>query len=235
MADGVDVTPGSGTRIATRLVNGKHYQRITGDLAYFQGETHLGDRVDQSPADNGGHALSSGAAGTLISTPENCQLANASLDHGSLSTTTWVGNYAQGQGLVELVHFDVITNVKFFPYKERENCVLGAVFFSGGFTPSTAWTTGTTITLAANEQHQIRSIVMMRPVHAVEIGGVYRYTFRERTGRSRVFIPVLGSNNLQFALILTGTITWTDGTNRDAAGAGKNNMVWQAVIDRTAV
>ena len=233
MADGVDVTPGSGTRMATRLVDGKHYQRITGDLAYFQGETHLGDRVGQS-ADNGDRELDSSAAGILISTPEKCRLTNASLDHGTLNTNTWVGRYTQG--MVELVHFDIITNVQFFT-TYREDCNLGAVFFSGEFTPATPWATGSTITLTAGEQHQIRSMVMMRPVHIKRVGGVFRYTFRERTGRSRLFIPVLDSgNDLQFALILTdGRVDWSVGTKRNPPMAGANRMVWQAVIDRTAL
>ena len=217
MADSFNMTPGSGAQIATRLVDNKHHQRVTGDLIYFEDTVHLG-------TNSGATALGSGAVGTLVTDVIN--LVNVSLENGTDNPS------GSDNGLVELVDIDLITNVDF-------GTNLGVMFLSRNQEAGNTLTVGSAVAIHDDNRDKVLTILPLYPVIGTKIGGLYNYTFQMQQGRHRTFMSTKGTattygKDLIMAFFLHTAITsWTG--KRDTAAMDANPLNYRVTFDRTMI
>ena len=240
MADSFNVTPGSGIQLATREVDSKHYQKVSGDLIYFEGTNYLnsGTSAGSNPTLDAAAQTATGRLLTNLIT-----LNNVSLEAN--------GGNGNDNGLVEIVDIDVITPIRFFDNNttsttasvDINNCRLGVMLLNGVESGNTL-TTGSAVSITNAQINQILSILTLYPVHTNKIGGVYNYTFQVRSGRHRSFISTTGrsNKNVKAAFILhSGSQGWqTTETNNNHKliidGTPANNkLAWRFTFDRTMI
>ena len=222
MADSFNVTPGSGIQLATREVDSKHYQKVSGDLIYFEGTQYLGGGT-------GNVLYDETAVGGLLT--EVIELQNVALESG--------GATGNDNGLVEVVDIDLITNIRFFDGSDANDCKLGVVLLNGGVNTSSGntFTINDPIAIQNSDMVNVLGILTLYPVSLAPIGGLYNYTFQVRSGRHRTFISTRGSTkNIKAAFINHTAVTWNASNEVKAEHAtNANPMYYRFTFDRTMI
>ena len=218
MSDSFNITPGSGSNVATRSVGNIHYQKVMGDLKQYEVSSGWGR------GDTGNHLPATPTARMMLTQPIRLQDAFLEGAHGSPGDDNYKPDVA------EIVSFDIFSghemvrgtkidsNFDTNTYKVHEKSGLigivytigGGAFHATGTNIHTNTATGEPCTVHADDADIILAVLnFQKTIHTPDNTstiGVFQYKMINMDNEFRAMVAATTSSKDLYVRLMVGTV-----------------------------